>query len=709
MSGSSCRGGVWGRVREALWVQLFLADAVALCLVAVVFAVSAAACEGVGGPELTTLSTKLSGEGKEGETITVLEGSKVKDKATLKGKNASSATGKVTYKVYSDKECKTLVKEAGVVTVSGESVPVSSEEELEGGASYYWQAHYSGDSKNAESTSECTEISTIKAKTSLSTKLSGESKEGEELTVLEGSKVEDRATLTGTKSSSASGKVVYKVYSDKECKTLVKEAGEVTVSSGSVPVSNEEELEGGKTYYWQASYSGDTLHQEMTSTCGTEVLNVNATAPTWMECGELEEGAFENSACTKEKEAGSHEWLGMAEKQEATMEGTLEIADEKGPTIKCDESATGSVGTQWEGEISSITFTACEVTATGSGESSCIIGKPTALKALDLPWHTALEEEGTAEPRDSLTASGKGPGLEFECTGEKSKVIRECFGATSTSMTDNASEGSVKAEFESKSAKMKCKEKEGEVSAELKDSVTITGVKKGLEVLSAIPEWWVKNGVIQERLRGDETTLARTVLANKVIIKNANITVECLKSSTGAGKIFGSIGFRLREGLSRMVLEECKVTNPPGGACIIKGGKIPLNGDQANLRWKEARGEAAVLHFFLAENGAIAEFEVEHEIGRVCPVFNTYKLTGEYVAELKNSTTEETQKKIAWGSLLSYYTGVPPNRRQTTLPPVQLGPAGGLVNAEITGEYDIALNGMLNGKAFFTMASPAPV
>jgi len=227
-------------------------------------------------PSSTSLSTVLSGEGKEGETLTVLEGSKVKDKATLKGKNASTATGKVVYKVYSDNTCKTLVTTAGEVTVSGESVPASSEVELEGGASYYWQAHYSGDSKNAESTSACTEISGVKAKTSLSTKLVGEGKEGEELTILEGSKVKDKATLAGTKSSSAGGKVIYKIYSDSECKTLVKEAGEVTVSSGSVPVSSEEELEGGKTYYWKATYSGDSLHQESISACGKEVLDVKA-------------------------------------------------------------------------------------------------------------------------------------------------------------------------------------------------------------------------------------------------------------------------------------------------------------------------------------------------------------------------------------------------------------------------------------------------
>ncbi len=271
-----------------------LSSALTFLAALAVMAVSATACEGGGGggAELTTLSTKLSGESKEGEELTVLEKSKVKDKATLSGKNASKATGKVTYNVYSDKECKTLVTSAGEVTVSGESVPASTEEELEGGKSYYWQAHYGGDSKNAESTSSCTEVLNVKAKTSLSTKLSGESKEGEELTVLEGSKVKDKATLSGTNASTAGGKVLYKVFSDKECKTLVAEAGEVTVSSGSVSASSEDELEGGKTYYWQATYKGDGLHEESKSSCGSEVLKVKAkTTVATILSGGGEEGA----------------------------------------------------------------------------------------------------------------------------------------------------------------------------------------------------------------------------------------------------------------------------------------------------------------------------------------------------------------------------------------------------------------------------------
>ncbi len=250
-----------------------LVEALSFLLVLAGMAVSAAACEGVGGPELTTLSTSLSGESKEGTTITVLEGSKVKDKATLKGKNAATATGKVTYKVYSDSGCKTLVTTAGEVTVSGESIPASSEKELEGGASYYWQAHYTGDSKNAESTSECNEISTVKAKTTLSTTLSTGEHSSEELEILEGAKIKDKATLSGTNSSNASGTVKYDIYSESECKTLVAAAGEVSVTSGSVPASTEEQPKAG-TYYWQATYSGDTLHQGSTSTCGKEVAKV---------------------------------------------------------------------------------------------------------------------------------------------------------------------------------------------------------------------------------------------------------------------------------------------------------------------------------------------------------------------------------------------------------------------------------------------------
>jgi hypothetical protein len=432
------------------------------------------------------------------------------------------------------------------------------------------------------------------------------------------------------------------------------------------------------------------------------VTTATATAaPIWQECGTLEEGAFETSSCTKVVAVGSFEWQNVAESKEATSEGTLEIADGKeGPNIKCHESASGSVGAEGEGEISSVTFTACEVTKTGSGESSCSKSKTPTLKALDLPWHTALAEEGTAELRDSLTASGKGPGLELECTGEKAKVVSECDGATSTIMTNDEAEGSVQAEFESKSATLKCKQKVGvkcdeETSAALKGTVTVTGVKTGLEVQFANPEWWVNNGGLAV-FRGLETYLTRTILATKVKIKNANLTVECEKSASAAGRIWFGYGFEP----ANITLENCTVTNPAN--CKINGRQIVLNRQIAHLRWKEAMGEEAVIWFWYAGGeraGTLAEFSVENE-GAACAVANTYKLKGEYIAELKNSATEETHKKYAPGNLLAYYVGAPPNRGRREISQVELGPAGGLVDGEIAGEYEFAFNGTLNGKAF---------
>jgi hypothetical protein len=249
----------------------FLTSILAFLVSFAAMAISATACEGGGGgPELTALATKLSGESKEGEEITVLEGAKVKDKATLTGKSASKATGKVAYKVYSNKECKTLVTSAGEVTVSGESVPASSEEALEGGKTYYWQAHYGGDSNNAESTSPCTEILNVKAKTTITTTLSDEGKEGDELEVMEGATLTDKASLSGSDASMATGTVTYKVYSNPECTEVAAEAGKVEIAGASAPASSGEDLPT-DTYYWQAIYSGDKLNQSSTSACGSEI------------------------------------------------------------------------------------------------------------------------------------------------------------------------------------------------------------------------------------------------------------------------------------------------------------------------------------------------------------------------------------------------------------------------------------------------------
>lgn len=111
--------------------------------------------------EPTTLTTSLSGGGSSGERITVQQGTAVSDAATLEGAHAFEAAGTVSYRVYSDDECKDLVAEAGTVGVSAGVVPASGAETLAPGI-YYWRASYDGDEYNEPSTSTCgAEVETV--------------------------------------------------------------------------------------------------------------------------------------------------------------------------------------------------------------------------------------------------------------------------------------------------------------------------------------------------------------------------------------------------------------------------------------------------------------------------------------------------------------------------------------------------------------------
>ena len=119
----------------------------------------------VGAPmtTATTTTTTLSGGGQSGASMSVPENTAVRDTATLSGANASTATGTVTYSVYSDSGCTTAVSTgtAQSITTPG-TLPASSTVTLSSPGIYYWQASYSGNSANAASMSTCgSEVETV--------------------------------------------------------------------------------------------------------------------------------------------------------------------------------------------------------------------------------------------------------------------------------------------------------------------------------------------------------------------------------------------------------------------------------------------------------------------------------------------------------------------------------------------------------------------
>ena len=107
-------------------------------------------------PAATSLSTSLSGGGQSGAAISVLPDTAVTDSATLGGTSASTATGTVTYDVYSDSACTTAVSTGTPETITTPgTLPASTAVTLTTAGTYYWQASYSGDASNAASQSAC--------------------------------------------------------------------------------------------------------------------------------------------------------------------------------------------------------------------------------------------------------------------------------------------------------------------------------------------------------------------------------------------------------------------------------------------------------------------------------------------------------------------------------------------------------------------------
>ena len=130
-------------------------------------------------------------------------------------------------------------------------------------------------------TPSCAAGSGSKTATTVSTSLSGGGSSGAAISVPTGTAVTDQATLSGTNASEATGTVTYNVYSDSHCSDLVSGGtSEPITTPGRLPASAPVILDNAGTYYWQASYSGDTYNSSSTSSCGSEFETVEASATT---------------------------------------------------------------------------------------------------------------------------------------------------------------------------------------------------------------------------------------------------------------------------------------------------------------------------------------------------------------------------------------------------------------------------------------------
>ena len=206
-----------------------------------------------------TIATVLHGGGQDGTSITVPLGTAVNDSSTLSGATAD-AGGTVTYQVFSDSTCTTLVFLAGtkavVNGVPGDSDPFT----INLAGTYYWQADYSGDAKNNSASSACNlEIVTVAANIPTITTSANE-------TVTIGATIHDTAVLSG--GFNPTGSITISVWGNETCAGSAIATFVLDVNGNGTygPVEFEPSAPG--VYHWIASYSGDANNAAVSGGCG---------------------------------------------------------------------------------------------------------------------------------------------------------------------------------------------------------------------------------------------------------------------------------------------------------------------------------------------------------------------------------------------------------------------------------------------------------
>lgn len=101
----------------------------------------------------TTTTTLQTGGGVSGPELAVPVGTAVTDTAKISGANAKTASGTVTYTLYSDSKCSKAISTSVAAVVNGVAGPSTVVKPKAG--TYYWVASYSGGGLNGPSASKC--------------------------------------------------------------------------------------------------------------------------------------------------------------------------------------------------------------------------------------------------------------------------------------------------------------------------------------------------------------------------------------------------------------------------------------------------------------------------------------------------------------------------------------------------------------------------
>ncbi len=196
-------------------------------------------------------------------TDSIVVGSTVHDVATLSGATAD-AKGNITFTLFSDNQCTVQVfTDSQPVNGNGDYTSASFTPATVG--TYYWIASYSGDAKNTAATGKCGDAN--EASTVLQRGPGIATHATASITV--GASVSDTATLSG--GLAPTGTITFKLYPTNQCTPGTEVfTNVVPVSSGNGDYPTSTSFTPGTvgSYYWIATYSGDTNNAAAAGSCG---------------------------------------------------------------------------------------------------------------------------------------------------------------------------------------------------------------------------------------------------------------------------------------------------------------------------------------------------------------------------------------------------------------------------------------------------------
>jgi hypothetical protein len=186
------------------------------------------------------------------------------------------ASEEISFEVFgsADPTCSgpALAPAPGSVPVSGEGEYLSGNFTPPAAGTYYWSAHYPGDSENLPAESICSAISTVgKASPGMT---------GNASDAAVGTGVHDQATVSG--GFSPTGEVTFSIYgpADGGCSTPLG-TSTAPIQSGQATSADYFPLEAGK-FRWTATYPGDANNEPTSLVCGSanQTSAVAKAAPT---------------------------------------------------------------------------------------------------------------------------------------------------------------------------------------------------------------------------------------------------------------------------------------------------------------------------------------------------------------------------------------------------------------------------------------------